>query len=305
MHWPELAALDADQRLQEPLQHSRAWRPDVAVHTLLRHVPGRRVTALATSDGDTMVVKVFSSPRARGNHRRLSALERAGLGDLVPTSFGHDPSGHVGALGFRDGAVLDQLPDDRFIAACTRAGLALRRLHDSGAELDRGWTLDDEADALRRRATTTTRPFVDTLLHCVTVTSFGRAAGTPVPSHRDCHPRQLIADGTRVHWIDLDDCTMAPAGLDVGNMAAHLTRERLIGRRSIDVAIAARQCFLDGYGWDRSPFDLARWELLSLARLAGLAESRHGSLPEREALLREATRAMLRMPADRPSVVPV
>jgi hypothetical protein len=173
-----------------------------------------------------------------------------------------------------------------------RAGLALRRLHDCGAVLDRVWTVDDEIDTLCRRATEATRPFVDALLDSLDDLDDKPA----VPAHRDCHPRQLVASGNAVFWIDLDECSMAPAGLDVGNMAAHLTREGVLGRRSRAVASEARDRFIAGYGWERSADGLARWELLSLARLAGLAESRHGSPADRDALLQEATRFMSRIP---------
>ncbi|MBI4934390.1 MAG: phosphotransferase [Actinobacteria bacterium] len=304
MRWPsDSPSTDrvlADALLADAVGAADAWLPDLQARSVLRHVPGRRITALATLGDAEVVVKVFHSPRARGNHRRLTALAAAGLTDLVPASLGHDPTGRVGVIEFRPGIVLDQVSDEDFIAAARRAGGALRRLHDCDADLDREWTLPDEVDALRRRATDDTRPFVDTMLRCLPSIDPGPA----VPSHRDCHPRQLVVDGSSVHWIDLDDCTLAPAGLDVGNMAAHLTREGVLGRRSRAVADEARAGFIAGYRWDRSTGDLARWELLSLARLAGLAESRHRSTEERDALLHEATRLLIRFPADDARKVP-
>jgi hypothetical protein len=279
------AARPIDELLTDALAAADEWLPDLSVDRVLRHVPGRRITALSSNGDEKVVVKLFHSPRARGNHRRLSELTTAGLGDLVPSSLGHDPTGRVGLLEYRPGMVFDQLHDAEFVTAAHLAGEALRRLHDCGADLDREWTEADEIDTLCRRATDHTRPFVDTLLRSPATVHTGPA----VPSHRDCHPRQLIVDGSGVHWIDLDDCTMAPAGLDVGNMAAHLTREGVLGRRSRVVAGEARTQFIAGYRWERPAADLARWELLSLARLAGLAESRHGSPAERDALLREAS----------------
>jgi hypothetical protein len=289
VHWADdtasFAVRPSDERLTDALAAADEWLPDLTVDRVLRHVPGRRITALASRCSERMVVKVFSSPRARGNHRRLTALATAGLGDLVPSSLGHDPTGCVGLLEYRPGTVFDQLDDAEFVTAAHLAGEALRRLHECGADLDREWTEADEIDTLCRRATDHTRPFVETLLRSPAIVE----AGPAVPSHRDCHPRQLIADCSSAHWIDLDDCTMAPAGLDVGNMAAHLTREGVLGRRSRVVAGEARTQFIAGYRWERPTADLGRWELLSLARLAGLAESRHGSPAERDALLREAS----------------
>ena len=281
MQWPDLL-LPADDRLGDALGASFAFHPDVTVTEVLRHVPGRRVTALATDGRRTLVVKVFHSPRARGNHRRLSALAAAGLADIVPPSYGCDVTGHVGVVGHRPGLELQSVEDGEWVPSCHRAGVALRRLHESGADLDRQWTVDDELAQLRTMTPDHLLPQVERVIDGATLLH-----GTPlVPSHRDCHPRQLVVDGEHVAWIDLDDCTMAPAALDVANMLAHLTREAVVGRRSTDMVAEARAAFLDGYGGiDRA--HCRAWELLSLARLAGLAETRHHAPAERDALLRE------------------
>lgn len=279
MQWPD-HLLPADERLHDALDASFAFRPDVTVTEVLRHVTGRRVTALATDGRHTLVVKVFHSPRARGNHRRLSALATAGIADIVPASYGCDATGHVGIVGHRTGTELQAVAQDEWVPACRRAGVALRRLHESGADLDRRWTVDDEVAQLRAM---TPEHLLSQLQHVIDGASM--LHGTPlVPSHRDCHPRQLVVDGEQVAWIDLDDCTMAPAALDVANMLAHLTREALVGRRDADSVAAARAGFLDGYGGiDRA--HCRAWELLSLARLAGLAETRHHAPAERDAVL--------------------
>jgi Ser/Thr protein kinase RdoA (MazF antagonist) len=200
----------------------------------------------------------------------------------VPTSHGCDPTGHVGVVGHRPGVELQQVPDDQWVAACRRAGVALRRLHESNADLDRTWTVDDEVAHLRSMSPAHLHAEVDRVAADAEL-----LAGAPlVPSHRDCHPRQLVVHGDHVAWIDLDDCTMAPAALDVGNMLAHLTREAVVGRREAAMVAQARNAFLDGYGGiDRA--HCRRWERLSLVRLAGLAETRHHSPNERDALLHE------------------
>lgn len=281
MQWPE-HLLPADDRLCDALDAARRHRPDITLTEVLRHVTGRRITALATTGKETVVVKVFHSPRARGNHRRLSALAAAGLVDIVPVSHGCDPTGHVGVVGHRPGTELQQVRDEHWVAACRLAGVALRRLHESGADLDRSWTVDDEVAHLR---TMTPAHLLDEVDRAAADTD--AIAGAPlVPSHRDCHPKQLVVDGSQVAWIDLDDCTMAPAALDVGNMLAHLTREAVVGRRAQALVTHARAAFLDGYG-DIDPAHCRRWERLSLVRLAGLAETRHHAPHERDALLHE------------------
>ena len=280
MQWRE-GLRPVDERLEPALCAADRHRPDLVVTAVLRHVAGRRVTALATDGNADVVVKVFHSPRARGNHRRLTALATAGLADIVPSSFGCDPTGHVGVVGHRPGVELPTVAGDRWSASCRSAGVALRRLHDSAAELDREWNIDDELTQLRSMSPVALLPLVDGLVDLAVPDE-----AALVPSHRDCHPRQLVVDGDRVAWIDLDDCAMAPAGLDVGNMLAHLTRERITGRRSEMATIAARSAFLDGYG-DIDTATCRRWERLSLLRLAGLAETRHHAPAERDALLDE------------------
>lgn len=281
MQWAD-GVMPDDERLADAVAGARTFADDVTVDRVLRHVHGRRITASATTDdGATVIVKIFHGPRARGNHRRLASLQASGLTGLVPMPLGHDRSGRVGVLDYRPGTVLDQLPDDAFLAACHGAGSALGRLHRSGAQLDREWTLDDELAHLTSRAPASCIDLVHDLAERVS----RMPAASAVPSHRDCHPSQLVAHERDVFWIDLDDCAMAAPGLDVGNMLAHLTREHLLGRRSGPLVAAARLAFRNAYRWDADDAELHRWEVLSLARLACLAETRHRSLEQRDALL--------------------
>lgn len=266
-----------DRALQLP---GHPW-DSMSLLRVLRQVHGRRATVLGALDGTPVVIKVFASPRARGNDRRLLALAAAGLSDVVPASLRVDDSGHVGVLGYRPGTILDTVDGSTFVSACAAAGRTLARLHASPALLDRTWRHEDEVAQLLRRAPASTRARAE------------RAAALPfdervslVCSHRDFHPRQVVvgsAPPVHVTFIDLDDAAMAPAGLDVGNMTAHLRREAVCGRRSRAVSEAAIEAFLSGYG--ALPADLETWEVLALTRLAGLAESRHRRPEERDALL--------------------
>ena len=73
-------------------------------------------------------------------------------------------------------------------------------------------------------------------------------------------------------FIDLDEATMAPPGLDVGNLLGHLSQEAALGRRpALEVADAAA-AFLTSYGG--TPPDTDCWQQLTLARLAALADAR-------------------------------
>jgi glycosyltransferase involved in cell wall biosynthesis/aminoglycoside phosphotransferase (APT) family kinase protein len=261
---------------------------------LLRRVPGRRATFAGNRSGEPVVVKAFASPRARGNARRLSALAAAGLGDVVPSALATSSDGHVGLVSFRPGTVMEDLADEEFTRAAGHTGRVLRRLHDSGAHLDRRWTHADEQGQLLRRAPDGCRAAA------AAEAARPLSSHAVVPSHRDLHPRQVVAleNGAGVCLIDLDDAALAPAGLDVGNMTAHLRREAVLGRRTPQVAEAAIRAFLAGYG--TPPPDLVTWERLSLARLAGLAESRHGRPEERDALLRLLDARPVPAPAPEP-----
>lgn len=258
--------------------------PGARVGDVLRYLPGRRVATFVECERGPVVVKVFASPRARGNARRLRAFAGSPAAALVPTVIGCDATGHVLAVSYRPGDLPGSLSDVDYVACMFRVGAALRELHDSGSELDRVWAWEQETAQLARRAVAATRDLVD-----VVVAETAWLARSPLsPCHRDCHPRQVVvaADGS-VGWIDLDDSALAPRGLDVGNLLGHLVREHVTGVRSKGSKVLASEAFLDGYG-PCSALDesvLAAWTVLAVARLAGLAESRHRDSAQRDALL--------------------
>lgn len=273
--WPADHPLLTDTALS-PFQPAAAeLAAGFRVSTVLRHLPGRRVTTLLEreTDGHRTVLKVFASPRARGNDRRLRILAASSAAPIVPSSLGTDAQGHVQLVSYHPGVELPQLPDGDFIAGCHRVGIALRRLHDCGAQLDRSWGWSQEIGQLRRHALRSTRTAVDELASV-------SAAEDPdwVCAHRDCHPGQVVVESTgAVRWIDLDDCTMAPRSLDVGNMVAHLRRENLRGARDLAISDAAELEFLAGYQLASGVqlADLDRWTDVATVRLAALAATRH------------------------------
>lgn len=244
--------------------------PNAAPLQLLRHVPGRRAAAqVCDPEGMFAVVKVFASPRARGNYRRLTALHDH-LGDSFPTPLGSDISGHVLLVSWAVGDVYDSLDDADFFGAAYEIGRTLRGLHRAPVQLDRTWTLEDEIRQLKRRIPEN----LAVLASEIAARSDHLALEPMVAAHRDCHPRQVVVSNGAVRWIDLDDAAMAPAGLDLGNFIAHLRRDNVQGLRSAQATNQAIAAVLDGYG--PIDADLHAWEQLSLIRLAGLAASRHG-----------------------------
>lgn len=267
MHWPAEHPLCADHLLARWRGPADRLCGDGVVLRVLKHVRGRRVATLVSTADGLAVLKVFSSPRARGNDRRLRALGPA-VGELLPRALQVDPLGHVGLLSYLPGQPLDTLSGPPFVAACRRAGAALARLHGCGIVLDRQWTAADELAQLRSKATPTTE-------HAITraVRSWSpQPDALLVPAHRDLHLAQVVVQPAGVAFIDLDETTMAPRGLDVGNLLGHLSQEAALGRRpAVEVADAAA-AFLTGYGG--APADTDCWQQLTIARLAALADVR-------------------------------
>jgi Ser/Thr protein kinase RdoA (MazF antagonist) len=299
MRWPADHPLLTDDALR-PFEPAAAELADGSrVVRVLRHLDRRRVATLIEreSDGRKTVLKVFASPRARGNDRRLRLLADGRVASIVPASLGTDRQGHVHLVSYHDGRELVELTDDDFPASCRRVGVALRRLHDCGAVLDRSWGWAEESAQLERQALPSTRAAVEQLLD-----GAGDIDGTDwVCAHRDCHPGQVIVEPSgAVRWIDLDDCAMAPRALDVGNMVAHLRRENLRGARAVEVAAAAERQFLIGYQ-AASPIplaDLDRWIDVAMLRLAALAATRHRDRPLHDALLLARRSPMSLVPSE-------
>lgn len=242
--------------------------PDAEIVRVLRYLPGRRVTSQIRSGDQNLIVKLFASPRARGNERRLGLWKNSPVGNLVPMPLGSDRTGHLELIEFVPGTPLNQLDGDEFVHACEMAGGALRQLHTSGVELDRAWTISDELDQLERRSTPRASMAIAALIRL----DFS-GGGPLISAHRDCHPGQAVVEGDRFNWIDLDDSAMAPAGLDVGNLIAHLRRYGAVDTRAPDVITRSIEAFRGAYGDLPDGYEV--WEWLTLARLACLEENRH------------------------------
>gem|GEM_PF-2015917 len=300
MPWPADHPVSTDPGLSPWAGGIDEVAPGARVVEVLRYLPGRRVATLVEHGRELAVVKVFASPRARGNVRRLHALAGSRAAALVPGSraaalvpgvLGCDAAGHVLAVTYRHGVLPGSVPDADYAAHFVPIGAGLRRLHDSGSELDRLWEWEQEVTQLRRGAVPATTDLVETLVS--STRWLGGAA--LVPAHRDFHPRQVVLGADRsVAFIDLDDAAMAPRGLDIGNMLGHLVRERATGARPVAATTAASEAFLEGYGACAGIDEglVTAWTMLTVARLAGLAESRHGDTDQRDTLLGHARAAL-------------
>lgn len=286
MRWPGDHPLVQDDALRQWSDPAGDLCGEARFLTILRYLPGRRVVSLVQRPQGLAVLKVFASPRARGNDRRLVRLATTPAAGIVPRSLGTDPSGHVHLISYRPGLVLHQQPDDQFVPGANATGRLLRRLHECGAVLDRSWTWQDELRQLAKQAPSSTADLVTELTASVS----NLDGGDLVCAHRDCHPKQVVLDHAgNAEWIDLDDCAMAPRALDLGNMLAHLRSELLSGARTAAVTGAAERAFLQGYGPtpDVSADMLRDWQAVASLRLAGLAATRRAEPGLHDRLLGE------------------
>jgi aminoglycoside phosphotransferase (APT) family kinase protein len=99
----------------------------------------------------------------------------------------------------------------------------------------------------------------------------GPQGGTPRLLHRDLHPGQLLLDGPRVGFVDLDSAALGEPELDVGNLLAHLDLWRVLDSDARALAAGA-DALREAY--ERlaplSPRRLALYRAGALARLASL-----------------------------------
>ena len=86
-------------------------------------------------------------PFSRSSRRRERGATTAGSGcwprvrprRSCPASLGVDRQGHAHLVSYHPGRELVELSDADFVNGCRQVGVALRRLHDCGAVLDRSW----------------------------------------------------------------------------------------------------------------------------------------------------------------------
>jgi Ser/Thr protein kinase RdoA (MazF antagonist) len=270
VHWPADHPVRTDPLLAEWQADADAVCPEASVVAVLRYVAGRRVTTLVETPDGPAVLKVYRSAQASGNHLRLQTLWLGASCVPLPRPLAAGPAGHAGLLEYVAGGPLRKVSGTDFVAACGEVGRALARLHASNVLLDREWTARTEIDELARRFTSGGGRWLPP------------APDTLVPTHRDLNPSQVVVGPGAVRLIDFDEATMAPAGLDVGNFLAHLTKELVQRRRPTAETLPAGDAFLRGYG--RIPRDLPWWRGIALARLACRAEQQRGRPAEAASL---------------------
>ena len=189
MRWPADHPVRTDPRLAKFRSDADAVCPDGSVVALLRYRQGRRVTSLVRTPAGPAVLKLYHSPRASENHRRLQLL-RLGAGCVgLPRPLGVGPGGHAGLLEYVPGRPLSTLAGADFVAACEEVGRALASLHATDVLLGREWTAQTEINELARRFTSGGGPWLSP------------APDTLVPTHRDLNPSQVVVDPGAVRLV--------------------------------------------------------------------------------------------------------
>jgi len=87
--------------------------------------------------------------------------------------------------------------------------------------------------------------------------------------HRDFYFDQVLISGPQVVLLDLDNFSLGPRGLDIGNYVAHLTEFGIRRPEHRDTCNRAAQRFIDGYrNVSKNPGTRAirQWTQLALAR---------------------------------------
>ncbi|MBA3955439.1 MAG: hypothetical protein H0X58_02080 [Acidimicrobiia bacterium] len=233
---------------------------------LVVHRPERRAVVRRTRPGATTYLKVVRPGRALP-----ATLELPGL--RVPAVLASEPARGTVEYAELAGRTLHDLLGDAGLTADVDitlsrafhgAGRAVRALHSAPPPPGLGDHGPDDEIAV------TTRWVDHALAHGVldgsdraeavdAVAVLVREVGALVPPftpalvHRDLHDKQiLVAEEDDAGLLDLDTLAVGDQALDVANLLVHLELRALQGHCPADVAGAAGDAFLTGYGPDRA-----------------------------------------------------
>jgi hypothetical protein len=267
---------------------------------ILKDRPGRRRvefhgSTVPTPYGPAIVagcVRKHTDPaRTRRLHERYDALHGALMG-------GRDeawPGPRVPAVGAVDaaagwieieafaGLALSRLPDGELRRRGLRgAARALATLEQDAAAAarwpDREWSAAREVENLARLWSATGRPWPALAMPLARALA-KHGEGPRVPAHRDLNEEQILVDPARPddarHWVDWDQASFAPAGLDLGNLLAH-ERLRALRRGEDETALEPpdRVMIIEAYraaGGRARRRVVGAWEAVACLRLAALA----------------------------------
>jgi aminoglycoside phosphotransferase (APT) family kinase protein len=252
-------------------------------------------------------VKVYASAEEAAHahrvHRALPGRLDGAEPLRLPMAIAWDAGVPMLAVEAVHGRRMDGLRGDELTAAMRRYGAALAALHELPAPhgLPRFTRLDAERQPSAAGLVARARPDVAALALRLAGELAARRpddAGAPVALHGDVHPKNglLLPDG-RIALIDLDQCGLGPAAIDLGSLVAGLRYRTLVGGDAARAA-ALEHALLDGYAERRAlpaPGALS-WHvaaaLLSERALRAVNRIRPEGLEHLEDVLRAARAAL-------------
>ncbi len=232
----------AEEALSEALAATQGTRTlRLRAIRVVRYKPGRRCMieyTLAQGDGTEPIV-VLGKAHAKGKHRTCyelqSALWEAGFDDraadgiTVARALGTIPSWHLWLQEKLPGRTAwHALQTGQANQVAARIARAAYKLHEVELPTRRRHTIDTELEILSQRLTRLARMrprdekrISDILAACRNLAD-ELPQTTPVCSHRDFYPDQILVDGGRIHVLDHDLFCLGDVGLDLGNFCGHL-----------------------------------------------------------------------------------
>lgn len=285
-------------------------RVEIRAIEVMRHKPGRRCVIgydLAVRGARDRVdhVELVGKVRARGadltTHAVLRALWSGAFGAHMQDDIGvPEPVGviedlHMVVQRRVAGASLDALLDGQDgVRLANRVAQAMHKLHDALVPPDRVHTVEDEVRLLHERLAPVAHAhpawnaaIVRVLAGCVRLSE--RVHADPICGiHRDLYPDQVLADGDRLHLLDLDLCCRGQAALDLGNFLAHMQEGSLRRHGNPDHLHDATEAIADRYlvlsnRTTRAAIDA--WTVLSLVRHVAISRGFEERRPFTGALL--------------------
>jgi len=218
--------------------------PPVAFEEL-KHKPGRRRTLRAVGTRRRAIVKVYASDRAPVVARRVRALASGPDEPVVPEVLAVDEHRRTIVLSEVPGRPLREAVLAGDTPTCRRAGAALAGWH--GAWRGRSPTplrahgVEREAEILERWATRAPEHIAGAVRRLAP--NLLQPWPCPTVVHRDLYEEQVVL-AERVGLIDLDDVSLGPPELDLGNLLAHIDLLALRAGRSLHLPADA---LLGGY----------------------------------------------------------
>ena len=222
---PQLGELLDPPRAQGVLSEILGRRVHVVGAELVRHRAGRRATLRYELPSETVYAKAYASDRAARVHRRLASLAAARVHGLAtPQPLGMSNALHLVVTGEVRGAAAGPQLLRGDVDLAERIAVRLNALHSSDAQLEWRHGPDDEFAAVERRICKLPLPLRTDAMRCLarSAIEIARPSWRSRPVHRDFYPDQVVVEGRRVAFLDVDDAAMSEPAVDVANFLAHL-----------------------------------------------------------------------------------